>query len=346
RVKADLRAMIERIPRDAYSVRQVLPQIEQVWDDLFWQFLTVARIDLLRLKVGPLLRYAADVDVANETFTHKVERLRIGVLGGRDTTDLVQSIAEDASRLPDFVREVAERAAAISFCLSPALTSATPAQLDQIIDVLAGQMRYRKAADSAFLVLDLPDYIATRGYILLFGGVQEMYVETYRQMVEERVLDVVANHPTVRAIEKGQAVSDQQLLALERTLREELGAPGIELTEDNIRKAFARRVGSLMEFVREMLELDGIPDYQEIVRRQFDAYMGGHAEYSADQLRFLRAVQNVFLQKRRLTLPDLYSPPLTAFGADAASRWFTDQQLDDVLSFFDTLTVTGASLAH
>lgn len=339
RVKTDLRAMVERIPRDSYSVKQVLPQIGELWDDFFWQFLDPRKIDLLRLKVGPLLRYAADVDVAKETFTHKVERLRIVVLGGRDTTDLVQSIAEDASRLPDFVREVAERAAAINFCLSPALASATPAQLDQIIDVLAGQMRFRKAADSAFLVLDLPDYIATRGYILLFGGVQEMYVETYRQMVEERVLDLVANHPTVRAIEQGQAVSDQQLLALERSLRQELGAPGVELNEDNIRKAFAKRVGSLMEFVRYMLELDGIPDYQEIVRRQFDAYMGAHTEYSADQLRFLRAVQNVFLQKRRLAMPDLYSPPLTAFGADAADRWFTREQLEEMLELAERLTV-------
>jgi hypothetical protein len=158
------------------------------------------------------------------------------------------------------VREVAERAAAINFCLSPALASATPAQLDQVIEVLAGQMRYRKAADSAFLVLDLPDYIA-------------------------------------------------------------------------------KRVGSLMEFVREMLELDGIPDYQEIVRRQFDAYMGAHVEYSAGQLRFLRAVQNVFLQKRRLTMPDLYSAPLTAFGADAAERWFTREQIEEVLELVQWLTV-------
>ena len=115
----------------------------------------------------------------------------------------------------------------------------------------------------------------------------------------------------------------------------------MELTEGNIRKAFAKRVGSLLEFVRDMLEIDGIPDYQEIVQRQFDAYMAGHSEYNADQVRFLRAVQNVFLQKRRLTLPDLYDPPLTAFGAGAADRWFTGQQLDDVLAFFETLTVTG-----
>ena len=91
----------------------------------------------------------------------------------------------------------------------------------------------------------------------------------------------------------------------------------------------------------------GGPDYFNAVAElhttlaQFDAFMAGHAEYNADQLRFLRAVQNVFLQKRRLTLPDLYDPPLTAFGAGAADRWFTGQQLDDVLEFFETLTVTG-----
>ncbi len=94
-----------------------------------------------------------------------------------------------------------------------------------------------------------------------------------------------------------------------------------------------------MEFVCEMLELDGIPDYQESVRRQFDAYMGAHAEYSADQLRFLRAVQNVFLQKRRLTMPDLTSSPLTAFGADAADRWFTREQLEEMLGLAGRLTV-------
>lgn len=289
--------------------------------------------------MGPLLRYAPDVDVAKETFTHKVERLRIQVLGGRDTAELAQSIAEDASRLPDFVREAPERAGAIGFCLSPALRSATPQELDHVIDTLADQMRFRKAADSAFLTLDLPDVIASRGYILLFGGTHEIYVDTYRRLVEERVLELVSSHPTVRAIEQGKAVTDRQLLDLERTLRHELAESGIELTEANIRRAFQMHVGSLMEFVREMLELDGIPDYQEIVRRQFDVYMAGHPEYTADQLRFLRAVQNVFLQKRRLTLPDLYEPPLTAFGADAAERWFTSQQIEEILALAEKLTV-------
>ena len=177
----------------------MLPQIEQVWEDVFWQFLTVVKIDLLRLKVGPLLRYAPDVDVAKATFTHKVERLKLQVLTGRDTADLTAIDRRGRQPLAR-LRARSARAGRRDRLLSLAGfgLSRHADELDQVIDTLAGQMRYRKAADSAFLMLDLPDFIATRGYILLFGGSQEMYVESYRQLVEERVLDLAANHPTVR----------------------------------------------------------------------------------------------------------------------------------------------------
>ena len=41
-----------------------------------------------------------------------------------------------------------------------------------------------------------------------------MYVEEYRRRVDERILDLVAGHPTIQAIERGQPVSDSQLLDL------------------------------------------------------------------------------------------------------------------------------------
>ena len=58
-----------------------------------------------------------------------------------------------------------------------------------------------------------------------------------------------------------------------------------------------------------------------------------------DQIRFLRAVQNVFLQRRRLELADLYEPPLISFGHDAVERWFSTEEVDEVLAFVETLTV-------
>jgi type I restriction enzyme R subunit len=99
-------------------------------------------------------------------------------------------------------------------------------------------------------------------------------------------------------------------------------------------------VDSLLEFLRYLLDLEGLPAYQDTVAHQFSDYMAGRA-FNADQIRFLRVVQNVFLQKRRLQRADLYDPPLTSFGQDAVDRWFTEDQVNELLTFIETLRVFG-----
>ena len=338
RVCADLRAQIALIPTDSFSVKRVYPEIKQAWEDGFWRYLTPDKISFLRLKVGPLLRYAPGVDVQAATFTGKVERLKLRILTGREPSATAQSIAEDVGRLPEFVYEDPRREQAARLCLTPQLQTATVAELNQVIETLAEQMKNRRAKPNTFLELDLPDFVEMRGYILLYGGSQPVYVEEYRQRVEQRILDLAASHPTIEAIDRGEPVTDLQLIELERTLRQELGGGDVELSEANIRKAYGLKVGSLLEFLRRLLEIEGIPDYGDIVHRQFEDFIAGHP-FNADQIRFLRAVQNVFLQKRRLELPDLYDPPLTRFGQDAVERLFTTEEVSQVLEFVDSLTV-------
>ncbi len=338
RTVADLRAQMALIPTESFSVRKLMAEIEQAWQDEFWRLLTPAKIDFLRLRVGPLLRYATCPDVEGVTFTNKVERLKLAIQAGRDPTTTAGSIAEDVSRLPQFVFEDPLRQVAAELCLSPDLKAATPAQLNLVIDQLAGQMKNRRERPSSFLVLDLKDAIALNGYILLKGGTERVYVKDYRERVEQRVLELMSTHPTIEAISRGESVTDEQLIALERTLRQSLGGSDVELAEENIRKAFGMKVGSLLEFLRRLLELGAIPDYADIVRRQFAGYISANP-FSADQTFFLRALENVFLQRRRLALPDLYAPPLTAFGADAVERLFTPEQVDGILKLVASLSV-------
>lgn len=61
--------------------------------------------------------------------------------------------------------------------------------------------------------------------------------------------------------------------------------------------------------------------------------------YNADQIRFLRAVQSVFLQKRHLETADLYEPPLDMFGADAVERLFTKEDISEMVEFSKQLTI-------
>jgi type I restriction enzyme, R subunit len=332
---ADLRTMLDRVPRDSFPVKKVWMQIAQAWEDDFWQLVTPAKVEFLRLKVAPLLRFAADVDVAAETFTHKVERLKLQILQASPSPQLLQSIAEDVSLLPDVAERVAS-SASVKLALSNDLARATPGQLTQIIRELAPEMRNRRNRPSAFLKIDLPDFIEMRSHISVGEGGHQMLIEEYKRRVDRRVLEIVESHPALAALRDGRDVTDDQLVDLERTLHRELGRDDIQLSSRNILLAYGLRVDNFLAFLRHLLALESIPDYPQLVQRGFERHIQAH-NYNAEQIRFLRSVQEVFLKNRSLVEADLYEPPLTNFGRNAVDRFFTPQEIQDLLQLTETL---------
>ena len=332
---SDLRAMIGRIPRDSFPVKKVWLQIASAWDDDFWTLITPTKLDFLRLQVAPLLRFAPDVDVAAETFTHKVERLKLQLLQTTPSPQLLQSIAEDVSLLPD-VAELVRTSPSAALALSSDLARATPAQLTQLIRDLAPQMKNRRDRPNGFLKIDLPDFIAAHGYISVGEGGQQILIEEYKKRVDARVLEIVEKHPALAALREGREVTDAQLVDLERTLHRELGRDDIQLSSRNIRIAYGLRVDNFLAFLSHLLALDTLPDYPQVVQRSFEQHIQAH-NYNAEQIRFLRSVQQVFLAKRSLVEADLYDPPLTNFGRNAVERFFTPQQIGDLLQLTQSL---------
>lgn len=115
-----------------------------------------------------------------------------------------------------------------------------------------------------------------------------------------------------------------------------MGGGNVQLSESNIRKAFNLKVNSLLSFLRELLEIGGLPDYQDVVRRNFEDFIA-QQQFNANQIRFLRAVQNVFLKNRRLEVADLYEEPLDRFGENPVDRWFTQEEVDKLIEFTEQL---------
>jgi type I restriction enzyme R subunit len=218
---------------------------------------------------------------------------------------------------------------------SPSATT-TPAQLTQIIRDLAPQMKNRRDRPSAFLKIDLPDFIATHGYISVGEGGHQVLIEEYKRRVDARVLEIVEKHPVLAALREGREVTDDQLVDLERTLHRELGRDDIQLSSRNIRIAYGLRVDNFLAFLRHLLALDTIPDYPQVVQRGFERHIQAH-NYNAEQIRFLRSVQEVFLAKHMLVEADLYDPPLTNFGRNAVERFFTPQEIGDLLRLTQSL---------
>lgn len=328
----DLRSQISLIPTDAFSVRKHWHHIAEVWADGYWRRLSSKDLQFLKLEVGPLLRFVAGVNVSESTFTHKIERLKLQQRQGNVGTDLVNSIADDVSRLPDFVHEDPQYAQVTQLCLSSQLSQATGAELTEVSEMLAGQMRNKRCHRSSLLEMDLTDRMAVQEYVLLNDGQEQVYVTEYKQRVESKILEIIEHHPAIAAIERGELVTDSQLIDLERTLRQELGGDPLELSTDNIRKAYKLKVTSFLEFVRELLALDDLPDYEVLVQRAFEAFIARY-RFNANQIRFLRAVQSVFLQKRQLQVADLYEGALARFGQGAVDQLFTDDEVRELMSF-------------
>jgi type I restriction enzyme, R subunit len=92
------------------------------------------------------------------------------------------------------------------------------------------------------------------------------------------------------------------------------------------------KVSSFFEFARELLDIQDLPNYEVLVQRGFSQFMAAH-QFSADQIGFLRAVENVFLRKRQLEPADLYEGPLLRFGQGAVDRLFTNDEVRELMAF-------------
>jgi type I restriction enzyme R subunit len=330
---ADCRAMLARVPTASFLVHRVWGEVAAAWDPTFWGLLTVDKIDFFRLKVAPLLRLVPDVDVAAETFAHKVERLNLQIIAGKPSPSLLQSIAEDVSLLPPYVQADPARADSLRLARSTDLAQATPTQLRQLVTDLADEMRNKRRL-SAFLKIDLPDFVAGKGYVLIGPAGDPIHVEAYRQRVEERILALTASHPALVAIRAGLEPSADALVDLERTLQVGLSGADLLLSPKTARQAYGLSLDNrsgFLGFVRHVLDLDAIPDYEAVVATQFQDHVTQH-NYSGDQIRFLRAVQDVFLTKHRLVEADLYDAPLTNFGRNAVERLFTAAEIKEIIA--------------
>ena len=331
RTVLEIRADIARLPLDSFTVKQHIKEIRETFEDEWWQLITANKIELLRLKVGPLLRFASTGSLAEAFFTSKMERIGLNLLQQKDNSNVSANIKEEVDLLPRNLPQIAPHAALINDMIGNSWWENLNLQkVDNARKVLAPLMKYKREHPPLVIELGLDDVIESRKWVIVNKGGQKLMVGEYKKKVEERIQVLADKHPTIKKLLSKEAVTLQDLIDLERTLETELLSNEITLTEDNMLKAFGVRVGSLTDFLKYILKLEHLPDFADVVRKAFDAFILEH-HYSADQTRFLRTVQTVFIQKRRLEVNDLYEAPFTNFGLNAVEKLFSENDVEEIL---------------
>lgn len=343
RIIKDCREYIARIPLDSFTVKKLLKEVREAWQDDFWKYITRQKLEFLRLKVAPLLRFVPDVNLAEAFFTSKMERCGLQLLKkelqtiipliekGAQPTGIIESITQDVSLLPLNISQVGAHQNTIEIILNGKFWSdVSLGKVDDAKTALAPLMKFKRENPSMIIELDLQDLIDSRKWIIFHKEGMKMMVGEYKKKVEEKIEQLANKNPAIQKLKKGEAVTLDDLISLESTLESELGTDDITLNEDSMLKAFGVRVGSLVDFLKHVLKLEALPSYEQIVRKAFDAFIIEH-NYNSNQTRFLRTVQTVFLQKRKLDEADLYEAPFSNFGTNAVEKLFTQNEIVELM---------------
>lgn len=337
RIIADIRSYIGLIPLESFSVKKVLKEVREAWEDEFWNYITPNKLEFLKLKVAPLLRFVSGVNADEAFFTNKMEKCGLLLLQKRDNKNTIDSIKEDVSLLPTNLSQVREHIDHVNEILSNEFWKVvTLAKIDEKKVVLASLMRYKRERQSLIIELGLDDFIEARKWVIVRKDNEKVYVEEYRKRIEERILKLANEHPTILKLKNREEVGIDALIDLEKTLEHEFNQDELSLDEQNMLKAYGIRVGNFIDFLKHILNLETLPTYEAIIRKAFDSFILEH-NYNADQSRFLRAVQNYFIQHHKLEPADLYEPPFTNFGTNAVEKLFSEEEVNELVELTSKL---------
>ena len=112
----------------------------------------------------------------------------------------------------------------------------------------------------------------------------------------------IYSNKLLKKIKDGEGVTSQELLEIEKQLRELNSTWTIE----NI-----QQTKDFVLFLRELIELKGLSDPQEMIKWEFDKYVASKNEhYNSEQLKFLRFLEQVFVRAKHIELKNFAEHPL------------------------------------
>ncbi|MEK7254156.1 MAG: type I restriction-modification enzyme R subunit C-terminal domain-containing protein, partial [Bacteroidota bacterium] len=331
-----LRSMISTLPKNSVGVAERREDLERVGEDAFWQTLGEARWTWLRDAIAPLLKYAPVEDTDAMLFEKDVTDAAVAWLA-KDETRLEAAqaaIAEQVSRLPLSIAEVAKERALIEQVKTGAFWSKlSDAALTELAERLAPLMQHKQRFAPPLLELNLADSVAAKERITFGPERETVSIQSYRQMVEQKIHELTATNLVLRRLKRGEPVSEADLHHFARLLEDE----NPFITENLLRRVYDNRRAGFMQFICHILGLEVLLSYSEEVRRAFEAFVANHSQLSSGQIRFIEVLKDYLVERGKISRRDLVSAPFTNLHKDGILGIFTPKQVEEIVRLSERL---------
>lgn len=133
--------------------------------------------------------------------------------------------------------------------------------------------------------------------------------------------------PIIAKVKAGDALSEDE----EAQLVQRLNQPQRYFNEDNLRRAYRNPGGNLVDFIRAALGMLKIKSREERVEDNFRAWLVAK-NLTPEQAQYLALLKNRGLVKGKVSLDDLFAPPLSILNAaNIGIELFGEQGLRNVM---------------
>jgi len=238
------------------------------------------------------------------------------------------------SELIPHLNSVKERAETLKLVKSKEFwDTVNPTQLEQVRLELRGIMHHRQSK----IIDPLPPKIidVSDGDIQFAHrktNIREIDASVYRKQVEEALCGLFDSNQTLRKIRSGEPVSEHDLSALTSLVLTQ--HPGVDLT---VLREFFETAAPLDYIIRTIIGMD-----PEAVKRRFEQFVRHHPKLSANQLLFMRLLQNHIAKYGSIEIDRLYEPPFTNVVSDGIDGVFTDEaQIEELFTILETFQPKG-----
>jgi type I restriction enzyme R subunit len=345
KTKAEIIADINALPENSVTVMENRRNIDKALSDQVWQYFDDKSLQFLDQEIAPLMRFKTDVNIHQMQFLLKAEQLSLTVLqkNSEEIARNKDTIVDSIKHLPMNLSAVQAKEVHIRTVLADGFwENLDYARTEYIKEHLTDIMRHKLPDENAILQLNLDDLIIKREWIEFGPQGEGDYVASYREKVEKKILELAGSHPVLNKIKDDIPITDLDLANLEATLN----SPELYIQEENLRKAFNQPYGTFIQFIKSILGKYTFPDPEALINSAFQTYVverNNQQPLSKEQILFLRTIKNVFAQKKHIEYEDLFEPPFTQFGTDAATRLFTEEELKKVIGVFNSIPLQKSS---
>ena len=144
----------------------------------------------------------------------------------------------------------------------------------------------------------------------------------------ERTIQAAAkDDPIIQKVRNGELLSEEE----EQALAERLNRPEMYFNEENLRRAYRRPGGNLIDFIRAALGSLKIKSREEELTENFQAWLVAKS-LTPQQAQYLSLLKNRGIAKGKIEIEDLFTPPLSILNAaELGIELFGEKGLKEII---------------